>query len=112
MTKSKKLSAGKRNLTFEEQRMISVIIGTGLTINSYLEHLIDNAPGIVRHDLKKAYNDTVRLSEELHARMFVGKEKNLRYEMSQRMVDISKSFEKWIDDTFIPVPENKEETKS
>ena len=73
-------------------------------ISDYLEDLKTEMPNIVRHSLKKSFNDTIKGIESLYDNVFAGLDEQTRKEIADEVHNTNIGFEQWIDENFIIDP--------
>ena len=70
-------------------------------INDYLEDLKTEMPNIVKHNIKKSFNDTIKGLESIYDNVFSGLDEKTRREIADEVHNTNLGFEQWIKDSFI-----------
>jgi hypothetical protein len=82
------------------QKKMAALLGVSNALINYMEDIRHEEPNLIRLSLKKAFNDTIRESEVLHAKIFVGLQGNDRHDVADQINKITLSFEEWVDNHF------------
>jgi DNA-binding transcriptional regulator YdaS (Cro superfamily) len=82
------------------QKKMVALLGVSNALINYMEDIRHEEPHLIRLSLKKAFNDTIRESEVLHAKIFVGLQGTDRHDVADQINKITLSFEEWVDNHF------------
>lgn len=78
-----------------------VIMSVAPIISDYLEDLKIEMPNIVRHNIKKSFNDTIKGFESIYDNVFSGLDETTRKEIADEVHNTNMGFQQWINDNFV-----------
>jgi hypothetical protein len=85
----------------ENLKKMLVIMSVAPIISDYLEDLKIEMPNIVRHSLKKSFNETVKGIEHLYNMVFSGLNEQTKKEIAEEVHNTNIGFEQWIEENFV-----------
>ena len=84
----------------EKLKKMLVIMSVGPIVCDYLEDLKVEMPNIVKHGLKKSFNDTIKGVESMYDMVFSGLDEQTRKEIADEVHATNIGFEQWIEENF------------
>lgn len=85
----------------ENLKKMLVIMAVAPIISDYLEDLKEEKPNIVRHNLKKSFNDTIKGFDSIYSNVFSGLTDEQKKEIADEVHSTNIGFQNWIEENFI-----------
>jgi len=85
----------------ENLKKMLVVMSVAPIISDYLEDLKEEMPNIVKHSLKKSFNDTIKGFDSIYSNVFCGLTDEQKKEIADEVHNTNLGFKAWIDENFV-----------